>query len=70
MPLVAQFKKLAGLNLLVATAVQRGFLVFTSGQMERRFWTRSLPTRYGEKVVVSIMVEESLSPELRQPTYL
>ena len=54
LPLVAQFKKLAGLDLSVNNAAQRGYLVFTSTKEEHRFATMSLPTRYGEKIVVAL----------------
>ena len=70
LPLVSQFKKLAGLNLSIHTVVQRGFLVFTSRQNECYFWTTTLPTLYGEKIVVCMASNEGLLPELRLPTNL
>ena len=69
-PLVAQFKKLAGLNLSGSNAIQRGFPVFASVQGEVRLWTTTLPTLYGEKLIVWIDSEEELLPELRKPTNL
>jgi type II secretory ATPase GspE/PulE/Tfp pilus assembly ATPase PilB-like protein len=68
-PLVAQFKKLAGLNVLVNDVPQRGYLAFTSNHAEHQFWTMSLPTRFGEKIVVWIVSAEGLMPELRQATH-
>lgn len=66
-PVVAQFKKRAGMNPSVETVPKRGFIVYTASHKKHRYLTHSLPTQYGEKIVVSFMENENLVPEPRQP---